>query len=123
MKSPRISASTPSRRAAVAVDTSYSPGSTSRSYRHSGFEPDAAQRCLDRIQDWERKIQWGRIPRDHLTYLTGSGEHNFYRERVGNSAYRVVYEISGDTMTTVAVFPKDDHAYDLTDYNQRMEDS
>jgi len=84
---------------------------------------DAAQRCLDRIQDWERKIKWGRIPQDHLTYLTGSGEYNFYRERVGNSAYRVVYEIAGNTMTAVAVFPKDDHAYDVDDYNQRMTDS
>jgi len=84
---------------------------------------DAAQRCFDRIQDWERKINWGRVPQGHLTYLTGSGEHNFYRERVGNSAYRVVYEISGDTMTVVAIFPKDDHAYDVDDYNRRMEES
>jgi mRNA interferase RelE/StbE len=85
--------------------------------------PDAAQHCLDRIQDWERKIQWDRIPQDHLTYLSGSAEHNFYRERVGNSAYRIVYEISDDTMTAVAVFPKDDHAYDLEDYDRRVSES
>jgi mRNA interferase RelE/StbE len=84
---------------------------------------DAAQRCLDRIKDWNRKIQWGRVPQDHLTYLTGSGKYNFYRERVGNSAYRIVYEISGDQMTAVAVFPKDDNAYDLTEYDQRMDEA
>lgn len=82
---------------------------------------DAAERCLTRIKDWERKIQWDRVPQNHLTYLTGSGEHNFYRERVGNSAYRVVYEISGDLMTAVAVFPKDDNAYDLDEYRRRMD--
>lgn len=84
---------------------------------------EAAQRCLDRIRDWERKIQWDRVPQDHLTYLTGSGEYNFYRERVGNSAYRVVYEISGDRMTAVAVFPKDDNAYNLDEYDGRMDEA
>ena len=35
--------------------------------------PDHAERCFDRIEDWERKIQWGRVPQNHLKYLTGSG--------------------------------------------------
>jgi len=56
--------------------------------------PDHAKRILRKIDDWEEKIGWGRVPQDHLTYLTGSGSFNFYRERVGNSGYRVIYEIS-----------------------------
>ena len=83
--------------------------------------PDHAERILNKIHDWEDKIQWGRTPQEHLTYLTGSGRFNFYRERVGNSGYRVVYEISDDTMTAVAVFPKDDNAYDLDDFRRRIE--
>lgn len=42
---------------------------------------------------------------------------------MGNSASRVVYEISDDVMTAVAVFPKDDHAYDIDDYDRRMGES
>lgn len=84
-------------------------------------DPDGAQRCFDCIDDWERKIQWGRVPQDHLTYLTGSKAYNFYREWVGQSGYRVVYEISDDLMTAVAVFPKDDHAYDLDEFRRRMD--
>jgi len=83
--------------------------------------PDHAKRCYEAIEDWERQIQWGRVPQDRLTYLTGSGAHNFYRERIGKSAYRVVYEISNDLMTAVAVFPKDDNAYDLDEYRRRMD--
>jgi len=49
-----------------------------------------------------------------LTYLSGSTSYNFYRQRIGNSRYRVVYEISDDLMTAVAVFPEDDDAYDST---------
>ncbi|MGQ3330420.1 type II toxin-antitoxin system RelE family toxin [Halorubrum sp. FL23] len=82
--------------------------------------PDHAERILNKIHDWEDKIQWGRVPQEHLTYLTGSGQYNFYRERVGNSGYRVVYEISDGTMTAVAVFPKDDNAYNLDDFRGRM---
>jgi len=56
-----------------------------------------------------------------LTYLSGSTSYNFYRQRIGNSRYRVVYEISDDLMTAVAVFPKDDDAYDLDDYRSRLD--
>jgi mRNA interferase RelE/StbE len=77
--------------------------------------PDHAQRVLDKIADWEEKIDWGRVPQEHLTYLTDSPpEYNFYRERVGNSGYRVIYEISGDVMTVVTVLPKSDDTYDLS---------
>lgn len=82
--------------------------------------PDHAKRILEKIKDWVAKIQWGRVPQEHLRYLRGSGDYNFYRERVGNSGYRVVYEISGERMTAVAVFPKDDDAYDLDEYRQRI---
>lgn len=46
-------------------------------------------------------------------------EYNFYRERVGNSGYRVVYEISDDVMTVVAVLPKSDDTYDLAELSRR----
>ena len=62
----------------------------------------------------------GRVPQNHLTYLTGSGAYNFYRERVGNSGYRVIYEISNDTMTVVAALPKGDDTYDLNEFQRRM---
>lgn len=84
-------------------------------------DPDAAKRILSAINDWERQIQWDRVPQDHLTYLTGSKAKNFYRQQIGNSAYRVVYEISNDLMTAVAVFPKDNNAYDLPEYRRRMD--
>lgn len=87
----------------------------------ASHNPDHAERIFRKIRDWEEKIQWGRVPQDHLTYLTGSGTYNFYRERVGNSGYRVVYDISADRMTAVAVFPKDDDAYDLDAYRRRMQ--
>lgn len=82
--------------------------------------PDHAERCLEKIEDWKRQIQWGRVPQDRLTYLRGSGEYNFYRERVGNAGYRIVYEISGDIMTVVAVLPKGDQTYDLATFQRRM---
>ena len=82
--------------------------------------PDHAARILSKINDWEEKIQWGRVPQTHLTYLSGAAEYNYYRERVGNSGYRIVYEISDDLMTAVAVFPKDEGGYDLSTFRNRM---
>lgn len=55
--------------------------------------PDHAERILRKVADWEEKIEWGRVPQDHLTYVTGSGSWNFYREYVGKSGYRIIYEI------------------------------
>ena len=83
--------------------------------------PDHAERILRKINDWTEKIQWGRVPQQHLEYLTGSDEYNFYRERVGNAGYRVIYEISDDEMTVVGVVPKGDHTYDLAEFRRRME--
>lgn len=83
--------------------------------------PDHATRILQKINDWRDKIDWGRVPQDHLSYLTGSGAFNFYRERVGNSGYRVIYEISNDVMTVVAVLPKGDDTYDLGELRRRMD--
>ena len=83
--------------------------------------PDHAARILQKIDDWQDKIQWERVPQNHLTYLTGSGAYNFYRERVGNSGYRVIYEISNDVMTVVAILPKGDNTYDLGELQRRMD--
>jgi mRNA interferase RelE/StbE len=82
--------------------------------------PAHAQRILGKIADWEENIEWGRVPQEHLIYLTDSPpEYNFYRERVGNSGYRIIYEISGDVMTVVAVLPKSDDTYDLAALSRR----
>jgi len=83
--------------------------------------PDHAQRCFDRIDDWERKIQWGRVPQDHLKFLTTGGSRNFYREWVGRSDYRIIYEISNDVMTVVAVLPKGEDTYDIDEFRRRMD--
>lgn len=82
--------------------------------------PEDAERILSKIRDWTEKIKWGRVPQTHLTYLTGAGEHNFYRERVGNSGYRVIYEISGEMMTVVAVRPKGQNTYDVDSFGDRV---
>ena len=82
--------------------------------------PDHAQRILDKIADWEAKIDWGRVPQEHLVYLIyPPPADNFYRERVGTSGYRVIDEISGDVMIVVAVLPKCDDTYDLTALDRR----
>lgn len=84
--------------------------------------PDHAERILRKISEWESHIQWGRVPQKRLTYLTGSpAPYSFYRERVGNSGYRVIYEISSDTMNVVAILPKGDETYDLEEFERRME--
>lgn len=83
--------------------------------------PDHAERILRKIDDWQDKIQWGRVPQDHLTYLSGSGAYNFYREWVGRSGYRVIYEISGDEMTVVAILPKGEETYDLSELERRID--
>jgi len=86
----------------------------------ANHNPDHAQRILDKIADWEEKLDWGRVPQEHLTYLSDSpAEYNFYRERVGNSGYRVIYEISSGVMTVVAVLPKSDDTDDLTSLARR----
>jgi mRNA interferase RelE/StbE len=56
-----------------------------------------------------------------LEYLTGSNRYNFYRERVGNAGYRIVYEISDDTMTVVGIVPKGEDTYDLSEFRRQME--
>lgn len=78
---------------------------------------------MAKIRDWEEKIRWGRVPQTHLTFLTDSpAEFNFYRQRVGTSGYRVVYEISGDEMTVVAILPKSDETYVLAALSRRAKD-
>lgn len=100
----------------------YHPGFEADLQDISGYNSDAAERILRKVADWEDKIQWGRVPQEHLKYLTGSARYNFYRERVGNSGYRVVYEISGDEMTALAALPKDDNTYDLDTFRDRLDD-
>lgn len=84
--------------------------------------PDHAERILRKINDWSEKIQWGRIPQQHLVYLTGSDRYNFYRERVGNAGYRVIYELSDDEMTVVGIVPKGENTYDLAEFRRRLDE-
>ncbi|GAA0276342.1 type II toxin-antitoxin system RelE/ParE family toxin [Halobacterium noricense] len=84
------------------------------------YNPEHAERILKKIQDWQEKIQWGRVPQEHMTYLTDAGPYNFYRDYVGKSGYRVIYEISSDTMRVVAVLPKGDDTYDVDELTRRM---
>ena len=89
-----------------------------------GHNPDHAERILKKIHEWESRIEWGRVPQERLTFLTGSPPpYSFYRERVGNSGYRVVYEISSDVMNVVAILPKSDQTYDLEAFERRMDRS
>jgi mRNA interferase RelE/StbE len=83
--------------------------------------PDHAKRCFEKIDDWERMVGWGRVPQTHLEYLTSGGARNYYRDWVGRSGYRIIYEISNDIMTVVAVLPKDDDTYDLNELDRRMD--
>lgn len=85
--------------------------------------PDHAERILRKVHDWQEKIQWNRVPQKNLEYLTGSDEYNFYRERVGNAGYRIIYEISSDRMTVVAVVPKGQDTYSLREFRKRMDKS
>jgi mRNA interferase RelE/StbE len=86
----------------------------------AAHNPDHADRIVEKIADWQDKIEWGRVPQTHQTYLSDSPmEFNFYRERVGNSGYRVIYEISEDEMTVVAVLPKSEQTYDLEALGRR----
>lgn len=83
--------------------------------------PSDAERIYKKIEDWEEFIRWGRVPQEQLEYLTDSPpEYNFYRQWVGKSGHRVIYEISGDTMLVVAILPKGDHTYDMNDLINRM---
>ena len=83
--------------------------------------PDHATRILEKINDWSEKVEWGRVPQQHLTYLTGSNRYSFYRERVGNAGYRIIYEISDDEMTVVGIVPKGKDTYDLAEFRRRMD--
>lgn len=81
-----------------------------------------AQRCYNKATQWESWISLGaRTPQIQLEYLTDSKEYNFYREWVGRSGYRLIFEISDDWMTVVAVLPKDDDTYDLDELRGRMD--
>jgi len=87
-----------------------------------GHNSDHAQRCLDKISEWETWIELGtRVPQERLTYLTGVDDYNFYREWVGRDGYRIVFEIAGDVMTVVGIRPKDDDTYDLEEFVRRMD--
>ncbi|AQL42294.1 hypothetical protein BV210_06005 [Halorientalis sp. IM1011] len=83
---------------------------------------EAGDRIRDKIEQWEQWLEFGRVPQKHLTYLTDSpGGYNFYRQKVGNSGHRIIYEISDGIMTIVAIVPRTDRTYQIEKYVDRMD--
>ena len=88
-------------------------------------DPEAGDRIRNKIEELrEQAIVWDRVPQEHLTYLTDSPPgYNFYRQKIGTSGYRVIYEIDGDTMTVVAILPRTDRTYQLETLVDRVDDA
>jgi mRNA interferase RelE/StbE len=86
-------------------------------------DAQAGQRIREKIEELQRQtIQWGRVPQDHLQYLTDSpSEYNFYRQKIGNSGFRVVYHIDSGEMIVVAVLPRTDRTYQLDTFVNRVD--
>lgn len=83
---------------------------------------NAGERIEGTIDDWSRKIQWGRIPQKKLKAVSGSpSEYNLYRHWIGRTGYRVIYEISDDEMVVVCIVPKDNHSYDISKFVDRID--
>lgn len=87
-------------------------------------DPDAGRRIRSKIEELrEQTTQWGRVPQEHLTYLQDAPpEHNLYRQKVGSSEFRVIYEISRSEMLVVAVLPRTDRTYQLDQFAERVEE-
>lgn len=87
-------------------------------------DPEDAKRIRSKIAELkEQTLQWGRVPQEHLEYLTDSPTgYRFYRQKIGTSGYRVIYEISGNEMVVVAVLPRTDRTYDMDRLAQRWDD-
>jgi mRNA interferase RelE/StbE len=83
---------------------------------------ETGDRIKSKIDQWNQWLEFGRVPQEHLTYLTDSpGEYNFYRQKVGNSGHRIIYEISDGVMTIVAIVPRTDRTYQMEQYVDRMD--
>lgn len=83
---------------------------------------DAGERIEETIDDWSRKIQWGRVPQTKLKAISGtSSKYNLYRQWIGRTGYRIVYEISNNEMVVVCIVPKDDHSYDIPRFVERVD--
>jgi mRNA interferase RelE/StbE len=80
------------------------------------------ERIEETIDDWARKIQWGRVPQTKLKAVSGAPSgYNLYRQWIGRTGYRVVYEISDDEMVVVCIVPKDDHSYEVPVFIKRVD--
>lgn len=78
-------------------------------------DSEAGERIRNKIEELrEQTITWGRVPQEHLTYLTDAPpEHNFYRQKIGTSGHRVIYRIDANEMLVVAVLPRTDRTYQM----------
>jgi len=87
-------------------------------------DPEAGTRIRNKIEELrEQTIQWGRVPQKELTYLTDTPpEHNFYRQKIGTSGFRVIYEIDAAEMLVVAVLPRTDRTYQLDQLTDRVDE-
>lgn len=87
-------------------------------------DPEAGERIRSKIAELrEQTIKWGRVPQEQLTYITDSPpEYNFYRQKIGTSGFRVIYEIDASEMLVVAVLPRTDRTYQLDQLVDRVDD-
>ncbi|MFD1643685.1 type II toxin-antitoxin system RelE/ParE family toxin [Halohasta litorea] len=90
----------------------------------AGFQAHEVDRIKSKIQDINTACVLGsRDPRFHHDYTKlagGSDKYTFYRKWVGRDKFRLIFEVSGERMVLVAVLKKDDHAYNPSEYSQRM---
>lgn len=86
--------------------------------------PEAGSRIRDKIEELrDQTIKWGRVPQKELTYLTDAPPgYNLYRQKIGNSGFRVIYQIDADEMVVVAVLPRTDRTYQLDQLTDRVDD-
>lgn len=87
-------------------------------------DPEAGQRIRSKIEELQQQtIQWGRVPQEHLTFLTDSPPgYKFYRQKIGTSGFRVIYHIDADEMVVVAVLPRTDRTYQIDQLTDRVDD-
>lgn len=71
------------------------------------LQPDERDRILEKHEDWNRQLSWGRNPRRKLTKVRNPPyDVPLYRGVVGKSKFRVFYVISDECMYCVGISPR-----------------
>lgn len=86
-------------------------------------DPEAGERIRTKIEELrDQTIQWGRVPQEQLEYLSDTPpEYNFYRQKIGTSGFRVIYQIDANEMLVVAILPRTDRTYQLDQLTGRVD--